>query len=152
MILFKNTQRKVVIDKQQVISDINKLLEFLNYKDFDITIWFTTDKTIRFYNRQYRHIDKATDILSFPFHPELVAGKRIRVKSEDDRNLGDLIISPSYALKDAIKFNRSWAEHLRILIIHGIFHLLAYDHIEDNDFRRMRQKEVWLLKKLKEQD
>lgn len=149
MIKIKNTQKQINIDKKEIEQKVDFLLNLLKYKDFDIFIWFTSNKNIRYYNANYRHKDKATDIISFPYHPELQAGKRIRVKSEEDKNLGDILISPEYVLQEAAKYKQTLEQRLDILLVHGICHLLGYDHIEDHDYRRMRAKEAWMLKNLK---
>lgn len=149
MILIKNQQRKIAIDLKKLKTDAQQILAALKYADFDLGILVTTNATIRKYNRDFRHKDKPTDILSFPAHPALQAGKRIKVRSDDDKNLGDLIISAEYVVKDADKLNVTLAERLEVLLVHGICHLLGYDHIEDADWRRMRAKEAILLKKLR---
>lgn len=148
MITIKNSQKKIKLDLESIKKDIEKILVLLKYQNFDIGIWFTTNKTIRIYNREYRHKDKPTDIISFPYHPELKAGKRIKVKEPEDKNLGDIIISPEYVLKAAKELNVTFEKRLQKLLVHGICHLLGYDHIEDNDWRSMRAKEGWLLKKI----
>lgn len=149
MITVKNTQRTVACDATSIGVQVQTLLNTLRYTDFAVGIWITTNRTIRFYNRMYRYKDKPTDILSFPYHPTLQAGKRIRVRTAEDKNLGDLIISAEYVQKEAQKYGISFEERLQILLVHGICHLLGYDHIEDADYRRMRAKEAWLLKILK---
>lgn len=149
MISIKNRQRKIPINSDQLHKQVQLLLDALHYADFDIGILITTNKTIHTYNRVYRHKDKPTDILSFPYHPELLAGKRIRVRTFEDKNLGDLIISAEYVVKESEKYRVTFEERMRILLVHGICHLLGYDHIEDADYRRMRAKEAWLLKKLR---
>lgn len=148
MITIKNTQRKIALDKEKIQKDIQRILDILKYSDFDIGIWFTNNKTIRKYNRTFRSKDKPTDILSFPYYPSLKAGKRIKPQTEEDRNLGDLILSLEYIQKDAQMLNISFEQRLKILLVHGICHLLGYDHIEDKDYRRMRAKEAYLLKHL----
>jgi len=149
MLNIKNTQRKFKINIDKISLDVKKILSLLNYQEFDLGIWFTTNKTIRYYNKKYRFKDKATDVLSFQYHTELKAGKKIKVKTEEDKNLGDLIISIEYAALEAKKRSVDLETHLQKLIVHGICHLLGYDHIEDQDWRRMRAKEGWLLKKLR---
>lgn len=151
MITIKNSQRKFAIDIAALKSDIELILKALKYENFDIGVWLTTNKTIRFYNREYRYKDKATDVLSFPYHTDLKAGKRIKVHSEEDKNLGDLILSLEYIEKEAEKHKTTFYARLQHLIIHGICHLLGYDHIEDEDFRIMRIKEAFLHKALKKQ-
>jgi rRNA maturation RNase YbeY len=148
MILIKNTQRSVPVDLKKVRNDIERILEMLNYTGFDIGIWFTSENTIRTYNRTYRHKDQATDILSFPFHTELEAGKRIHVRSDDDKNIGDIIMAPSYIKKDPKNLGGTFEERMQLLLVHGICHLLGYDHKTDADFRRMRLKESYILKQL----
>lgn len=150
MITIKNTQRKISIDKNKLVAQAQYILDILKYSDFDLGIWFTNDKTIREYNREYRHKDKATDILSFPYHTELLAGKRIRIRSEEDKNLGDLIISAEYVVEEAKKYDVTFEQRVKILLVHGVCHVLGYDHIEDSDYRRMRAKEAFILKKLTE--
>jgi probable rRNA maturation factor len=149
MILIKNQQRKIAIDLKKLETDAQQILVALKYLDFDLGILITTNATIQKYNRDYRHKDKPTDILSFPAHPDLQAGKRIKVHSDDDKNLGDLIISAQYVVKAAHELQVPFEERLEVLLVHGICHLLGYDHITDADWRRMRAKEAFLLKKLR---
>lgn len=149
MIYIRNTQRKFKFDLDKVYKDTEKILELLKYKDFDISVWFTNNKAIRFYNRTYRNKDKATDILSFQYH-DIAAGKRIKPRIPEDKNLGDLIISVEYVDKEAKKLKVTLSQRIQRLIVHGICHLLGYDHINDDDWRCMRAKEGWLLAKLKQ--
>lgn len=146
MILIKNSQRKYKINVNQIKTKIQKMLVALDYSDFDITVWFTTNKTIRYYNKTYRHKDKPTDILSFPYHEYLKAGQRIEAKSEEDKNLGDLIISLEYLEKDAPKWNQTFLERLDILLAHGFAHLLNYDHQTEDEYKQMQKIENKLLK------
>jgi len=148
MIFIKHTQRKVKIDLKQIEKDAQKILDLLNYSDFDLGIWLTTNPSIRAYNKRYRDKDKPTDILSFPNHPELKAGERINVVTEDDKNVGDIIISLEYVKKDAEKLGVTFEQRMKRLLVHGICHLLGYDHIEDSDYEVMHKKEMALLKKI----
>ena len=114
------------------------MLHVLGYQDFDLGIWFTTNQTIQRYNKKYRKKDKPTDILSFSYHTDLKPGQEIKVKEDEDKNLGDLIISLEFAQKDVKKLKKSIVEHLQILLVHGIAHLLGYDHkkkkkVEENE-------------------
>ena len=148
MITIKNTQRKIKMNTAHLKKDAQTILAALNYSDFDLGIWLTTNKTIHKYNKEYRHKDKPTDVLSFPYHTELKAGERIKVASEEDKNLGDLILAPEYIMHDLPKWNTSFEKHLQRLLVHGICHLLGYDHIKDEDYKIMHRKELQLLKKL----
>jgi len=150
MITIRNNQRKISLDIDRLKNDAQKIINALDYTDYDLGILLTTNKTIQKYNRDFRNKDKATDILSFPFHPELKAGERIKPQTADDKNLGDLIISLEYVQKAAQELDEDFYAHLQMLLVHGICHLLGYDHIEDEDFEVMQKKEKELLKKISE--
>ena len=147
MITLKNRQRSFPCNNERITLFMQELLTILGYPDFDIGILLTTNKTIRRYNREFRHKDKATDILSFRYHHTLIAGKRIKVHTEDDKNLGDLIISLEYVHKDAQQKKVSFEERLKVLFVHGVCHLLGYDHETDKEWRSMRQKRPFYLRK-----
>lgn len=149
MITIKNSQRNITINTNLLKQKVKKILAKLGYTDFDLGIWLTTNATIRRYNKQYRNKDKATDVLSFPYHPNLKAGEKIVVQSPEDKNLGDLIISLEYVQKDAHNWDHSFAQHIDFILIHGICHLLGYDHIEDVDYEIMKQQEALLLEAIK---
>lgn len=149
MILIKNRQRTYPVEKQQIKKIVEAILEYLGYHEFDIGIMLTNNKTIAHYNEQYRHKMGPTDILSFPYYAKLQVGQKIIPKGPEDANLGDLIISMEF-----IDTHTRWAdipEHQRlpILLVHGICHLLGYDHETDSDYRKMHKKEEELLEMLR---
>lgn len=148
MITIRNTQRKIKIDVNQLKKDAQTILDTLDYSDFDLGIWLTSNKTIRSHNKEYRHKDKPTDVLSFPYHNTLKLGQRIKVKEDEDKNLGDLILAPEYILADLPKWETTFEKHMQRLLVHGICHLLGYDHIKDKDYKIMHKKEMELLSKL----
>lgn len=149
MIRIRNTQRKIKIDTNMLKHDAQKILDALGYSDFDLGIWLASNRTIQSYNKQYRQQDKPTDILSFSYHPTLKAGQKISVQSEEDKNLGDLIIAPDYVVNDLPRWNATFEKHMQHLLVHGICHLLGYDHIADEDYKIMHKKELQLLKKIR---
>ncbi|HRN78340.1 MAG TPA: rRNA maturation RNase YbeY [Candidatus Dependentiae bacterium] len=147
MITIKNTQKTISVDVDLLYKDTQKILDLLDYHDFDIGILLTTNKVMQKYNREYRDKDKPTDILSFPFH-QIVAGERIIATSADEKNLGDIIIAPQYVMDDLERWGQTFDQRMRILLVHGICHLLGYDHIKDEDYTVMKAQEEWLLKQL----
>ena len=147
MINIQSRQRKISIKNLKIEQKLNFLLNELDYSKYDIGLLITTDKTIRAYNKEYRAKDKATDILSFPYH-DLKAGDRIKVEQQEDKNLGDMIISLEYVQKDAKKLSVTFENRMDVLLVHGICHLLGYDHIEDEDYLVMKEMEDKLLDKL----
>lgn len=158
MIIIKNTQRKIEINTKKIENYINQILEILKYNNFDLGVWFTTNATIKKYNRDFRKKDKPTDILSFPFYPDLRPGQTIKplpktaTKEEiqDASCLGDIIISLEYAQDWAVKNDTNFDQHLKILLVHGLCHLIGYDHITEADYKIMNKKEVAILEKIKD--
>ncbi len=148
MITINNRQRKIKINLKKLSSDAHAALELLNYHDFDLGILITTNASIRKYNATFRHKDKPTDILSFPFYPDLRPGERIKASADDEKNLGDIIISAEYVAHQIKGTGATLDERMLVLLVHGIFHLLGYDHITDAQYAQMRRKELGLLKEL----
>lgn len=148
MIYINNRQRKIPFSVRKTTHQIQVILQALNYTHFDVSVLITTNSTIRKYNKLYRNKDIATDVLSFPYHTDARPGKKIVPLTKEDQNLGDIIISLEYVYRDALRFGTSGSERLRIIIVHGICHLLGYDHIRDADYKIMHAQELGLLKKL----
>jgi len=158
MILITNQQRRFAIEEDSLRASVQRLLDTLGYVDFDIGILLTTNRAIKQYNKQYRNKDVVTDVLSFPFH-QIKAGKHIVAKTADEKNLGDIIIAPAFVW-DKLAESADWHQkqkkeqlillHKRTieLIVHGLCHLLGYDHDTDADYKAMQQKERQLLQSL----
>ncbi len=104
----------------------------------------TGDEEIRTLNRDYRGIDSPTDVLSFSQNEGEDFGA-----SEDESPLGDVVISIETARRQAQEQDRSLEEEVDTLLVHGLLHLLGYDHAEPEDEKRMfaRQDEVLSAKK-----
>lgn len=145
MITIKQTQRKIHFCTAQYQKKALKILRHLGYADFDLGILLTTDATIQKYNKQFRQKDKATDVLSFPYHTDLKAGDRIVVSTPDDKNLGDIIISVPYVFHNKHNLEGSFEQRMDRMLVHAICHLLGHDHIEDEEFEVMTNLENELL-------
>ncbi len=137
--------QKMPVNKEQLKKDAQRILEYLEYSDFDLGIMLADNATIHEYNKKHRYKDKPTDILSFSFHDKLKAGERIQTESDEQKNLGDIIISPEYVQEDLPNWGQSFDERMRVLLVHGICQLLGYDHIKDEDYELMQKKEDKLL-------
>jgi probable rRNA maturation factor len=96
-----------------------------------MTVVIVSDARVRALNRQYRKQDKATDVLSFP--------------SEESGFLGDVVIASGVAARQAREAGHSLATELRVLALHGLLHLLGYDHERDDG--RMARLERRLRKR-----
>ena len=115
-----------------------------------ITITFTTPEEIRKINKKYRKIDRATDVLSFPMFEKQELEEKIKNKDflyEDV--LGDIIISIDKVKEQAEEYGHSFERELSYMLVHGFYHLMGYDHIEEEDKKIMRPKEEKILNILK---
>ena len=146
MITIKNNQKMIPFSVKLYKKKAEIILEFLGYQDFDLGIQLTTDRTIQKYNYQFKKQNKPTDVLSFPYHPNLKAGKKIIVASDEDKNLGDIIISLPYVLVNKQELEGDFEQRMDKMLVHGICHLLGYDHIHDADYKKMASLEKKLLK------
>lgn len=148
MINLENKQTVIQIHETAMKKDAQHILGMLNYADFDLGIWILDLKEMERYNREFRNQDKPTDVLSFPYHPDLKPNERIVVHDEDDKNLGDIMICPEYVKADLPRWEYSFEHRMRVLLIHAICHLLGYDHENDTDHEIMQKLEDSLLEKL----
>ena len=132
--LLINRQRSIRADWAAVRSFIDKLRSRVAKRPF--TICLVSDRSIRRYNKQYRHKNQATDVLSFP------AGNG----AEPPGYLGDILISVETARRSAARFRLALQEEIKILSLHGVLHLLGYDH--ETDRGEMDRVERKLRKRL----
>lgn len=107
--------------------------------DVELSVLLTDDEGIRHLNREYRGIDRPTDVLSFPASSE-----------PSDPMLGDLVISLEKTVRQADEYGVTVDEELSRLVVHGVLHLLGYDHVTGGwQARRMKAKEEELMGVLK---
>lgn len=115
-----------------------------------ITVTLTTPDNIKKINKQYRGLDKATDVLSFPMFEKEELVQKIEKKDYNHEDvLGDIIISIERVKEQAKEYNHSFERELSYMIVHGFYHLMGYDHIKEEDKILMRPKEEKILSKLK---
>ena len=115
-----------------------------------MTITFTTPEEIRKINKKYRKIDRATDVLSFPMFEKEELDEKIKNKNFLYKDvLGDIIISIDKVREQAGEYGHSFERELSYMLVHGFYHLMGYDHIEEEDKKIMRPKEEKILNELK---
>ena len=123
-------------------------------RDCAVSIRLCGDEEIHEINREYRGVDRATDVLSFPtvMYPAGVtagaADKLLRREYDDEADacmLGDLILSVPHVLAQAEEYGHSPEREAAYLIVHGLCHLMGYDHIVDEDKQKMRAMEEKIL-------
>src|SRR5262249_11617014 len=134
MIEVVNRQRIRKVHVVPWIKRVEKMLDVIGKADSSVSVAFVSDRKIRELNRQFRRIDKATDVLSFP-------------SDSEDGDLGDIAISIQTAARQAKHNGLTVDGEVAQLILHGLLHLKGYDHETDNG--EMNRLELRLRKRLR---
>jgi probable rRNA maturation factor len=133
MVEVVNRQRRLQLDMEAWSNFATSALNAIGKSESSATIAFVSDKRIRELNHQFRGIDKATDVLSFP--------------AEEELNLGDVAVSVETAATQARENGLTLDQEIAQLILHGLLHLSGYDHETDNG--EMNRLELRLRRKLR---
>ncbi|MFQ5597387.1 MAG: rRNA maturation RNase YbeY [Nitrospiria bacterium] len=142
----QNKQRKFQLDEKRVLDWTRIILSMQKIHHGEISLVFVNNRRIRIFNKAYRFVDRPTNVLAFPMregpggalHPFF---------------LGDVMISLEMVKKEARLYRRTWDEQLLILLIHGILHLLGYDHTRSaREEARMMRREKWIFNRIHTQD
>lgn len=146
------SQYKVEKDMEHFIKNIVKeVLKQENCTDnYEISISLVSNEEIKDLNKEYRNIDSATDVLSFPMinfkNPK---EDHWQIEGFDEElPLGDIVISIEKAKEQSQEFGHSFKRELAFLLAHGMLHLLGYDHEDKNQETIMFQKQEEILDKL----
>jgi probable rRNA maturation factor len=132
MVEVVNRQRRLKLDTEAWSTFAGKAVDAIGRGKSSATIAFVSDKRIRELNRQFRGVDKATDVLSFP--------------AEEEVNLGDIAVSVDTATVQAKENGLTFEDEIAQLILHGLLHLCGYDHEKDNG--EMNRLELKLRRRL----
>ena len=117
-----------------------------------LNVILTNPETIRKTNKQYRELDKETDVLSFPMFQKdeidnLIKESQTKQEVVEDV-LGDIMVSIPRVIEQANEYGHSVERELAYMIVHGFYHVMGYDHIKEEDKVIMRPKEENILNKL----
>lgn len=126
--IFNETKEK--IETKELKDLIKYALKYLKLKHVEFNIIFIDNKKIHELNKEYRHIDRPTDVITFALEDH----KDIEF---DIRILGDIYISIEKAKQQALEYNHSLKREISFLAIHGLLHLLGYDHMNKEDEKVM---------------
>ena len=146
----------VDIDEKEEYKEIIERVLTQCYKEekmeeskLSVTVTLTTPNYIHEINNQYRNVDKATDVLSFPMFEKEELELKIKNKDfEHEDILGDIIISIEKVEEQAKEYGHSFERELSYMLVHGFYHLMGYDHIKEEDKKVMRPKEEKVLELL----
>ena len=140
--LYKRTILKIIKVCENLLKE--------DFKDVSVSINFVSDEEIQRLNREFRNIDKVTDVLSFPNLNKTSNEKlkKFRKLADFDTNLlflGDIVISKNVAKKQAREYGHSLKREVCFLALHGFLHLLGFDHIKKEDEKIMTKLQNKIL-------
>lgn len=140
MIYFDNRQDLIKIDEEieniveKSIEAALKEIEFTD--DYEVSVSFVGDEEIHELNRDYREVDRTTDVLSFPMDDEFT------------NMLGDIVININKVIEQAKEYGHSEKREISYLTVHSSLHLMGFDHEEEEDKKEMRAVEDRVMEKL----
>lgn len=151
MIYFENDQEKMQVSyklKRLVRLAVEATLAYEEIKrPLEVSVTFVDNEGIRKLNRNYRKIDKPTDVLSFPLFD--FEGDGDAMTDELDDMLGDIVISLERAAAQAEEFGHSFEREVAFLTVHSMLHLLGYDHeTSEEDELDMRRRQTAIMEML----
>ena len=136
---------EIINNTDKEIMELNYLNEYVKYvtekekiEDAIFNIIFVSNEEIHRINREYRKVDRVTDVISFALEDEDDNFDEVRV-------LGDIYIAIDVAYEQAIEYNHSRMREVCFLATHGILHLLGYDHMNKEDEEKMFSHQEELL-------
>lgn len=129
---------------RRAVEAVIKIYELVNPQ---VSITFTDNEHIHAINRDYRGIDSPTDVISFALNEQLDEEPEVAEEAPVDV-LGDIIISLERAEEQAEEYGHSFAREVAFLTVHGMLHLLGYDHMEEEERREMRREEDYVMEYL----
>ena len=143
----QNRQKTVPVEMRALADFTNSVKLHLGFSQHSVAVRLINDREMARLNETYRHKKGTTDVLSFPAEGRRRPGSlRQALKKVRDAQLGDIAISPVVAKRNARRYGRKLTEEIQILILHGILHLLGYDH--ETDRGQMEQVELRLRRQL----
>lgn len=126
--------------KELIKKSVKAVLKIENLEEnVEVSVSFVGDDEIKGLNRDFRGVDKVTDVLSFPIDDEFMIENKI---------LGDVIINTKRVMEQASELGHTNERELSYLTVHSILHLLGYDHMDEIEKRKMREREKLAMKEL----
>jgi probable rRNA maturation factor len=170
-VYIEDSQSDLRIDLDRLRASVSRIRTACGYGTYDISILLVDDREMRETNRETRSVNAPTDILSFPFHPSIEPGVLAEPDFDipDYYNLGDLMVDPAYVMRRCAEDAESGGDggedddrgvsgamakvsdpedRINMLLVHGVLHLIGYDHEEDEDYELMVAAEERLLREL----
>ncbi|MBE6046972.1 MAG: rRNA maturation RNase YbeY [Clostridium sp.] len=162
MIYIDNRQDKIEVTEQLTNKLENTIIFALKEEEVnvpcEVSLVFVDNEEIREINNENRGIDRATDVLSFPIldYPEDKVYKEVYKEEKFDETfldgeelvIGDIVLSLEKALEQSKEYEHSFEREASYLVVHSVLHLLGYDHMQEEEKKKMRAREEEILNKL----
>ena len=145
---FLNLKEDVKLKKfAQEVVNVCFQKENLEDLNFYLSITLTTPEQIHKLNKNFRNVDSETDVLSFPMFEKNEIDKIVkeRIRNMIPEVLGDIVISIERVKEQAEEYGHSFERELSYMIVHGFYHIMGYDHIDEDEKAVMRAKEEEVL-------
>ncbi len=137
------------VDAEAIVAAAEAVLVSEERENGEVSIYFMSDEEVQALNREWRGVDAPTDVLSFATDDALSALQQIlnppvELQTLMQNALGEIMIAYPYAERQAARFGNSMADELKLLTVHGMLHLLGWDHdtAEDEAAMWKRQEEI----------
>ncbi len=138
--IYNMTDYKLNSEIKSIKKYLKKCLKEENIKGASFSVILTDNKNIHNLNKKYRNIDKETDVISFALEDENKEDFNLK-----NRSLGDIYISVEKAIAQSKEYKHSRTRELSFLAVHGLLHLLGYDHMNKKDEKIMFKKQELIL-------
>jgi len=162
LIYIDNRQDKIEVTEQLTNKLENTIIFALKEEEVnvpcEVSLVFVDNEEIREINNENRGIDRATDVLSFPIldYPEDKVYKEVYKEEKFDETfldgeelvIGDIVLSLEKALEQSKEYEHSFEREASYLVVHSVLHLLGYDHMQEEEKKKMRAREEEILNKL----
>jgi probable rRNA maturation factor len=146
MTVFLADEQNVVVPADDLRALAGVVIESEGYSDrVEVTILLVDDDTMAGYNEQFMGRDGPTDVLAFPIEA-LTPGTAPHLSPHDPPlHLGDIVISPTYVQQQATERSVGFHDELSLMIVHGMLHLMGWDHPDDELAEHMERREAEIL-------
>lgn len=139
---------RALVDKDWVRKIVRQVLKAEGVASpYEVSLVFTDAQRVKQLNRDYRGVDEPTDVLAFYMFPQKESDSSFALPPDGITRLGEIVISYPQATAQAKQQGHSTEKELALLVVHGILHLLGYDHEEREQQEKMRARERQLLER-----
>ncbi|XP_029462589.1 endoribonuclease YbeY [Rhinatrema bivittatum] len=147
-LVLRNLQNVIPLRRSLLRRNLEALRQIVGLKQYDLGVICVDNERIQRINHWYRQRDHPTDVLSFPYQENIKAGEILQPSFHDDYNLGDIFLGVEYIYQQCQEEKDDFYSVLTVTAVHGLCHLLGYQHGTEAEWRQMNEKEKQILEAL----